>query len=158
AQSSNGGIGVPAGTLIINGGTNIVNTVIAGAGTSTITLNSGTMIVTNRVGTPGAGISTFTTPNSSLHVRLNGNSVITNFVVTTLTASGITTFSIDSVTNVNVTTTFPLISYASFGGSIANFALSSLPANFAGTLTNNTAAQRIDLIITHAPATPVIAS
>jgi hypothetical protein len=79
-------------------------------------------------------------------------------VANNLTASGVTTIAIDSIANVTTTTTFPLIKYGSFTGSIANFTLGSVPANFAATLTNNSGLNQIDLIVTHAPATPVIAT
>ena len=158
AQNTGTGTGVPVGTVNVNGGSLLVNTVIAGSGTSAITLNNATLIVTNQVGAPGAGIVTMATTNSAMHLSLHGSAIATNIVTTNLTASGITTISIDSVADVTTTTTFPLISYTSFNGSIANFAVGSLPANLAGSLVNNAAAKRIDLIVTHAPAAPVIGS
>ena len=158
AQSSGGGTGIPSGTLNVTGGTCLANTILAGTGSSAINLNSATLAVTNQAGTPSARISTFTTANSTIHLNLKGSAITTNVAVNNLTASGVTTISIDSIANVTTTTTFPLISYGSFSGSIANFTLGSVPANFAGVLTNNSGANQIDLIVTHAPATPVITS
>lgn len=158
AQSSGGGTGVPSGTLNITGGTCLASTILVGAGSGAVNLNSATLAVTNQAGTPSARISTFTTANSTIHLNLKGSAITTNVAVSSLTASGVTTIAIDSIANVTSTTTFPLISYGSFSGSIANFTLGSVPANFAGILTNNSGANQIDLIVTHAPATPVITS
>ena len=131
AQSSGGGTGVPSGTLNVTGGTCLANTILAGAGSSVINLNSGTLAVTNQAGTPSARISTFTTANSTIHLNLKGSAITTNVAVNNLTASGVTTISIDSIANVTTTTTtFPLISYGSFSGSIANFTLGSGSGEF----------------------------
>ncbi len=158
AQSSGGGLGVPVGTLNVNGGSCFANTILAGSGASTITLNNGTLAITNRAGSPTAEIGTVATTNSTIHLNIDGNAITTNIVVNTLAAGGVTTLSLDSVSNITTTTSFPLVSYSTFNGSIANFTLGSVPANLAGTLTNDTVNKQIDLIVTHAPATPVIAN
>lgn len=156
AQNTSTGTGVPVGIVNVNGGSLLVNTVVTGGGTSAINLNNGTLIITNRAGVPGAGLGTLGTASSSIHLRLNGSALGTNIVVTNLNASGLTTISIDAIANVTTTTVFPLISYTSFSGSAVNFSVGSLPANFAGTLTNNATAKRLDLVVTHASANPMI--
>jgi uncharacterized repeat protein (TIGR03806 family) len=158
AQNTSTGTGIPAGVVNINGGSLLLNTVVAGAGTSSIGLNNATMVLTNSIGTPAAGLGTLATTNSTVHMRLNGTTMSTNIFTTNIVAVGTTTISIDSLTGVNTTTALPLIRYTSFTGSAANFAVGSMPANYAGIVTNNTTAKRIDLIVTHAPATPVIGS
>ena len=158
AQNTGTGTGVPVGIVTVNSGSLLVNTVVAGSGTSAINLNNATLTITNRVAAPNAPLGTLGTTNSSIHVRLNGSALTTNIVAANLNAAGVTAISVDSIANVAVTTSFPLITYSTFTGSIANFTVGSLPANFAGTLTNNAAAKRIDLIITHAPANPMISA
>jgi len=148
AQQS--GTGTTTGTLNINGGVVLANSIIAGSGgTSTIALNGGTLIVTNT-----ASSGTLAAANSTLHLNLNGASVVTNIVVGSLIASGVNTIAIDSAANVSGVTNFPLIAYNSFAGSVAaNFVKGALPAGFSASLVNNSAQDRIDLVI--APSTTV---
>jgi hypothetical protein len=152
-NTSTGG-GIPSGTLSINGGTVIANSIIAGIGTSAIVLNGGALVLTNAAGTPGTAIGAFACTNSTLHLNLNGASVVTNIVVTNLIASGLNTIAIDSAANIGSAVTFPLVSYTSFNGSVAaDFTKGALPAGFSASLVDNSAQNRIDLVI--APSTTV---
>lgn len=155
-NTSTGG-GIPSGSLNINGGIVQVASIIAGKGASTIGLNSGTLILTNTAGAPGTPLGTFACTNATLHLNLNGAAVVTNIVVNNLMASGVNTVAIDLAANVNSTITFPLISYATFNGSVAaNFARGALPPGFSASLVNNPAQNRIDLVIAPgATVTPV---
>jgi hypothetical protein len=147
AQSTGGGTGVPSGTLSVNGGIVAANSIIAGSGSSTIALDNATLIVTNKAGAIGAPIGTFAITNSTLHVRLSGGAVGTNIVVASLVASGVNTFSIDSVVNVNSAVTFPIISYSGVAPSGSGFVKGTLPAGFSANLVNNTVQKRIDLVV-----------
>jgi hypothetical protein len=136
------------GTLNVHGGTIFANSIIAGGGISTITLNNATLVLTNTAGTPAAGIGILAITNSTLHLSLNGNTVVTNLVVTNLIASGVNTISIDSAANVSNPVIVPLMSYNSFAGSVAaNFVKGTLPAGFTASLVDNAAQHRIDLSI-----------
>jgi hypothetical protein len=80
-------------------------------------------------------------------------------VVTNLNAGGQTAIDIDSVTNVTGTNQFHLISYNAFNGSLANFALGTVPVRFTGVLSNNAVNHSIDLVVAKAPVlTPGISS
>lgn len=136
------------GTLNINGGTVLANSIIAGGGISSVAMDNGTLVLTNTAGSPDNAIMNFTMADSALHLNLNGNSNFTNICVTNLVAGGVSTISIDSVANVTTAKTFPLISYNSFTGSVAaNFIRGSLPAGFVAGLVDNSAEHRIDLSI-----------
>ncbi len=152
-NTSTGG-GNPSGTLNINGGNVQAASITAGSGASVITLNSGSLILTNAAGAPGAAIDGFACTNATLHLNLNGASVITNIVAANLMAGGVNVVVIDSVVNLGGPITFPLISYSSFNGSMAaNFVKGALPAGFSGSLVDDSTRNRIDLVI--APSTLV---
>ena len=153
AFDTGGGFSGQSGTLNIRNGTVLANTIVSGGGTNIITLNNATLAITNRVGTPGLGISLFAITNSTLHLNLNGSAIGTNIVVSNLLANGASTIVIDSVVNVSGSTTFPLIHYTGSSPANGNFVKGALPAGFAGNLVNNTAQKRIDLVV--APATQV---
>jgi len=148
------------GALNLNGGSVFANSIIAGGGISMVTMNGGTLVISNTAGAPAAPLTIFSVTNSSLHLDLNGSAISTNIVVTNLFASGINTVAIDSVANVSSATTFPLIAYSSFAGTVAaNFTKGALPPGFAGNLVNNTAQKRIDLVIApNATVTPRISA
>jgi uncharacterized repeat protein (TIGR03806 family) len=147
AMSSGGGAGVPSGTVNLNGGILVANTIVAGSGASALTLNHGTLILTNTAGSSAARLGTFTTSGATLRLRLNGSSLGTNICAATLNASGATSIVIDSVVNVSGMTTFSLISYAGTAPADGNFVKGTLPPGFSGHLINNTAQKRIDLAI-----------
>lgn len=109
---------------------------------------AGTLILTNTMGTLASAISTVQLTNSTLRLRVNGQSPFTNVVAVNLTAGGMNQIRIDSITNVNGLTTFHLVSYATFSGSVsANFTLTPLPANYTGALVSNSTNCTIDLIL-----------
>ncbi len=140
---------VAQGTLQVRGGTLAANNIQGGGGNARLLLTNATFFLTNSAGTANAGISALNTTNSTIHLRLNGNLIFTNIATINLAAAGLNVLAIDGVTNVSTTTVFPLISYSSFVGSIANFTLAPLPAGFAGTLLNNAANKTIELRLTH---------
>lgn len=119
-----------AGTLNVNGGTLIANLVTNGGGVGTINLTNATWQVSL---TPG--------------VTAYGNITVTNFNTGGPTNSVVVSFA-------TLPSTYPvtnrLVVYQSLGGAgIANLGL-TLPTggSYAGYLTNNTAANAIDLIVT----------
>jgi len=128
---TNGGTGAVAGTLNITGGTVMANTIIAGGGNSTITMNSGngqpaSLVISNNAGTLAAPIRNFTINDSSLTLpALNGGAVL---AVSNFTAGGSqNVINISSVPPIgSYPATFTLIS--SVTGSSGNFVLGTLPA------------------------------
>jgi uncharacterized repeat protein (TIGR03806 family) len=147
------------GTLNINGGTVRANSILNGGGIAAVTVNNGTLAITNSAGTPAKPLSAISLTNTMLRLRVNGNSVLTNIVVTNLLVSGVNTIRIDALTNVTTTTIFPLFAYTTLNGSVsANFALVPLPG-YTSSLIDNPGNQTIDLrLIPSASATPRFAS
>jgi hypothetical protein len=145
---TSGGTGAAStlGALNVSGGTVAAGNIVGGAGSSnTITISSGALLLTN---TAGPGIAAFSLTNSALHFNLNGAAGVTNLVVSNLTAVGLNTVWVDSVTNFSASNTFHLIGYATLTGSVpTNLALAALPDGYRGSLLENTAAQTIDLAI-----------
>jgi len=132
---TNGGAGVINGTLNINGGVVIANTIVSGGGVSTINVNAGsTLAISNSAGTLAAPIRFLALSDAALNVpALNAGSV----TVSNLTVGG-------SQNVINITAvppissypaTFPLISYQTGAG--GNFMLGPLPSaipNYSGSI------------------------
>ena len=138
------------GTLDINGGTVLANTITAGlnGAVSTITLeNNGTLVITNAAGTPAAPITVLNLNGGTVQLNANGAALVTNLVATTINASGTTTINVGSLAAALGLTTVPLISYTG-ADPFSNLVLGTLPAGFTGRLVDNTAASRIDLSLT----------
>ncbi|MBW8864795.1 MAG: hypothetical protein JF609_07705, partial [Verrucomicrobia bacterium] len=136
-----------SGTLNIRNGTVLANSILSGGGTNIITLNNAALVLTNRAGAPGAGISLFAITNSTLRLRLDGNAIVTNLVVSNLLASGVSTIAIDAIANVGSLITFPLVSYTGTSPATGSFVKGVLPPGYSGNLVNNTAKKRIDLAL-----------
>jgi autotransporter-associated beta strand protein len=147
-----GGVGAAttSGTLDINGGTVLANTIVVGTNnaTSTITLNGGTLIVTNTGGTPAAPLTTLNLNGGTLQLNVNGNSIVTNIVAITVNNSVATTIQIGSLANITGTVTFPLMSYTGTDPSTNNLSLATLPMGYTGSLVDDTANSSIDLSLT----------
>ncbi len=144
---------------IRNGGTVFANRIIVGAASTnnnTITLNSGTLVVTNGVGSPGSRPTTFAITNSTLRLNITG---ITNIFCTNLVSGGLT--NLISPDSVAVFASYPkqvvLIRYASqIGVGVTNFGLTNLPASAPGAyLSNNVANSSLDLVLPFDPR-PII--
>ena len=136
-----------AGTLNINGGLVLANSIIAGGGNATVTMNQGTLILTNTAGSPGARLTTFGAINSTLRLRLDGSAITTNIATANLIAGGANMIAVDSVFNVGSLTTFPIISYTGSTPADGTFVNGELPPGLAANLVNNTSQKRIDLVI-----------
>jgi autotransporter-associated beta strand protein len=133
---TNGGTGTIAGTLNLNGGTVVANSIVAGGGVSAINVNAnGKLVVLNSAGTLTAPIRVFSMSDGVLNVPAsNGGASV---AVSNLTVGG-------SQNLINITAappiasypaTFPLITYQSGAG--GNFALGFLPQAspaYAGTI------------------------
>jgi autotransporter-associated beta strand protein len=133
---TNGGTGVIAGTLNLNGGTVVANSIVAGGGVSTINVNSnGKLIVLNSAGTLAAPIRIFSMSDGTLNVPAsNGGASV---AVSNLTVGGSQNLiNIPAIPPIaSYPAIFPLITYQSGAG--GNFALGPLPSAspaYAGTI------------------------
>jgi hypothetical protein len=94
----------------VNGGTLAANRIIAAGGLSILNMNGGTLFLTNNAGQPGTPLASVNLTNSTVHLNLDGNLVGTNLVASALSAGGVTTLQIDSVTNITgAGASFPLL-------------------------------------------------
>lgn len=140
AQSAAGAnASLVSGTLNVTSGTVLAN-IFAGGGNSTVTVNGGSLIVSNNVGTAAAKLSTLNLVNASLHLKVNGSATAASVNAANVTASG-TTITIDSVANVTGQTNIHLISYTG-SDPYAGFSL-VLPSGYTGSLVDN--AGNVDL-------------
>ncbi len=144
---------------IRNGGTVFANRIIVGAASTnnnTITLNSGILVVTNGVGSPGSRPTTFASTNSTLRLNITG---ITNIFCANLVSGGLT--NLISPDSVAVFASYPkqivLLKFTSqFGAGVTNFGLTNLPASAPGAyLSNNVANSSLDLVLPFDPR-PII--
>ena len=148
------------GTLNVNGGTVLANRIVnGGGGTSAFALTSGSLVLTNTLGTPAAGLSLCAITNSILQLNIFA-APTTNIVATNLVVGGTTnTINIESLPAIgSYPATFRIIKYSAQAGSF-NLGLGTLPAaspSFAGYVTNNTANNSVDLVITTGPTPPVV--
>jgi len=161
--STTGGTGAAstAGTLNISGGTVQAGIILGDTnktGTSTINLTGGTLVVTNMAGTTGTPLTAVNLTGGTLVLDVNGSANVTNIVATTVSTSGaVTTINIASLTGAQTGVAYPLIAYTGtdpFG----NLTLAPLPAGYVGSLVDNSADSRIDLVLTTVPPSsrPVI--
>lgn len=129
------------------GGTNIVvdnATLDVALGNSQPTLPVASLTLDSQLVGPGnLGFSRLTFPWSA--PIINATNLIINAAATI----------VPPATTNYVVGEFPLVKYVSLGGSVdvTNLTLGTLPANVTAVLTNNTASQSIDLLVTSAPAT-----
>jgi hypothetical protein len=159
-----------AGMLIVTNGATVVcsNNIYktTANGVASLILSGGNLIMTSPSGTIGVEdgnpIDNFDLTNSTvtLSAALTADVVVANFDPDTATSS---TINVGTLPNITVyPTQLPLISYATAGGNVSlggnanlNLVLGSLPPSFpiafTGYLSNNTANNSIDLVITNGP-------
>jgi fibronectin-binding autotransporter adhesin len=133
---TNGGTGVINGTLNLNGGVVIANTIVSGGGVSAINVNYGsTLVVSNTTGTLAFPIGTFFMSSATLNVpALNTGAAV---VVKSLTGDeSPSVINISKISPVGAyPTTIPIIHYQSESGEY--FTLGSLPSGYSGTLVDD---------------------
>jgi autotransporter-associated beta strand protein len=139
-----------AGTLSINGGFVQAGNIVAGlnGSSSTISLVSGTLVVTGAAGAIGAPITALNLTDGILQLTANGDAP--SLVATTIAPNGTTTLNIGGIVNVSSHTTIPLISYTG-SNPFPNLALGSTPPGYVLTLVDNSGASTIDLEIVPPP-------
>jgi fibronectin-binding autotransporter adhesin len=150
--------GTTVGTLNVNGGTVLANHVINGGGvTSTFAMTNGSLVLSNTMGLPSAAISICAISNSTLRLTIFA-APTTNIVTTNLFTGGATNvINIDSLPAIGAyPATFHILKYSTQAG-VFNIGLGTLPTSspsFAGYVTNNSALNSVDLVVTTGPAPP----
>jgi fibronectin-binding autotransporter adhesin len=135
-----------AGTLSINGGFVQAGNIIAGVNgaVSTISLVSGTLIVTGAAGTVSAPITSLNLTDGILQLTADGNAPA--LVATTISPNGTTTLNIGSIVNVPYHTTIPLIAYTG-SDPFTSLSLGTTPPGYTVVLVDNVGSSTIDLEI-----------
>jgi hypothetical protein len=149
-----------ANASLVTGSINVTNgtvrgNIAAGGGNSILNLIHGTLAVSNNVGTSAAPLETLNLSSASLHLNANGNATGTNIVATTVTTSGTTTITIDSVANVSGPTTIHLLGYTG-ADPFTSLALAPLPSGFAGNLVDNPGMVDLSIDVSALPPSPTI--
>ncbi len=133
-----------------NGGTLIANVIRVGgvtklSGNNTITLNGGTLIVSNTIAGTDKALTSLTVQNGgTLTLFINGADTTPRVYTTNLVTSGLATIAIGDITGLTLPAQVPIIQYAS---GTPTFAL-SLPPGYSGALINNGPGSTIDAFIT----------
>jgi poly(beta-D-mannuronate) lyase len=157
ALSAPSAITAMRGTLNAIGATVFINGVTAGGGVSTVNVSGGALVISNAIASPGAALTALNVTNAVIHLNVDAAAVKTNIAVATLSAGGTSTIMLDAIANVTGTNTFPVLSYAAANGSVGpHFSLAPLPAGFSGTLVDNAAQKRLDVVIARVPVTPPV--
>ncbi len=148
------------GILQVTGGTVLANQISIGSAstaTNTITVNNGTLVISNTVGSPAHGVYTFSLSGSTL--QLNVLNATTNIVSQNFSTAG---SDIINISSAPIFSSYPavvrLITYSgSIGGSgYSALSLGSIPADLPGAfLSNDTANASVDLVVPNDPV-PVI--
>ena len=146
---------IPVGKLNIIGGTVAGDgDIIAGGGTSTITISNGVLGVTGVVGTPAAPLTTLALTGGTVQLSVDGSAAVAVVVATTITTSGVTTVDIGSVINVTGPATIPLISFAG-ADPYGSLSLGTIPDGCVAHLVDNPANSTVDLSIAMVNLNPV---
>jgi len=158
AQVASGGTpSLVSGTLNVTNGTVRAN-IVAGGGVSTINLVGGKLFpgtYGNTVGSSAFPLTTLNLSSASLHFRANGNSTVTNIVATTVTTSGTTVITIDSVSNVVSTVTNRLLAYTG-ASPFANLSLAAMPGGYTGSLVDSGGSIDLVVNVSAVPPSPTI--
>ena len=145
------GAALTSGTLNINGGLVQAGNIVAGAGSSsTIALNSGTLIVSGKAGTPLAPLTTLTLSGGTLQLSADGNAGVASLVATTINPNTPTTLNVGSIINVINPSTIPLISYVGTDP-FSILTPGTLPPGYVGTLVDDTVNSLVSLQLTVVP-------
>jgi autotransporter-associated beta strand protein len=151
-----GGVNVPTATLIVSGGTvNGAGTIATvGVATNAIVINNGGIInISGGIGASGALIGSVSVTNSTLALVASASP---NAFVSGLNVGGTTnTIGVSSMPAISsYPAQFPLIKYSTLSGdpTILGMQLPAASPSFQGYISNNVAAQTIDVVVTGGPA------
>ncbi|HWD94318.1 MAG TPA: autotransporter-associated beta strand repeat-containing protein [Verrucomicrobiae bacterium] len=143
-----------AGSIYLTGGALSAANIVNGGGATTIASTNGTISITGVAGSPAAPIGALTLVNSTLNFAAGPST--TNVFAGTFTTGGTT--NVINIASVLPSPAYPvtihLVKYTgSIGGAGYNFGLGSLPLLTSGHLSNNSANNSIDLVLTAGPLT-----
>ena len=143
-----------AGTINLNGGALVANSIVNGGGAAAINSTNGAITIGSQAGTPAAPIGLLALANSTLNLAVGPTS--TNIFAGALATGGTT--NIINITSVRPSPAYPvkitLIKYAgSIGGAGYNFGVGTLPLLTGGYVSNDTVNAAIDLVLTAGPLT-----
>jgi hypothetical protein len=148
---------LPVGTLNVGGGTITGSgNIVAGGGTSTLSINGGTLSLTGFAGVVGAPMGKVALTNATLQFSVNAGT--TNLVASSLITGGSSNvINIISLPPVSTPAQMTVIDYSnSISGAGFNFVLNTPVAGggFNAYLSNNIANSSVDLVFVSTPATP----
>lgn len=120
-------------------------------GTANITMNGGTLIVSNKIGLATNAIDAVTVADSTLTLNagLSASMYVTNLSAFG-TANTINVLSMPSF--FSYPAQFPLIAYTTASGDNNTFVIGTLPGTYQGYISNNALNLTIDVVITNGPA------
>jgi autotransporter-associated beta strand protein len=135
--------------ITINGGTLGVSNAMTSVNYMIVT-NSGALLLTNTFFRTPLTIGTLTASNATFHLSINGATLFTNIVVTSVLDAGPgITLAIDQVANLPVGMTFALISYTGTDPDPASFTVTGLPSGYtAGAVTVDTVNKLVTVTVT----------
>lgn len=142
-----------SGTLAIGNGTVLANSIIAGGGTSDVSLNGGLLVVSNTMGSAGSPLSSLSLDaGGTLQFAVANN--FTNAVVSNFSSDNSGMVSISALPIVLAyPSPYPLIACPGGGASGVKLAIGALPASYQGYISNDNSSM-IWLVITNGPALP----
>lgn len=148
--------GAPAttsGTLTISNGTVLANSIIAGGGTSDVSVNGGLLVVSNTMGSAGSPISSLSIDGGgTLQFAVANN--FTNAVVSKISSDNSGMIAISALPIVLAyPSQYPLIECPGGAASGVKLAIGSLPGSYQGYISNDNSSM-IWLVITNGPPTP----
>lgn len=148
--------GAPAsasGTLAISNGTALANSIVAGGGTSDVSMNGGLLVVSNTMGSAAAPLSSLSLDGGgTLQFRVANN--FTNAVVGQISSdnSGVVNISAMPIV-LAYPSQFPLIACPGSGASGVKLAIGALAGGYLGYISNDNSSM-IWLVITNGPPLP----
>lgn len=139
-----------SGTLDISNGTVLANSIVAGGGTSAVTMNGGLLVVSNTMGTPVAPLSSLTLDDGGT-MQFQAVNHLTNAAVSSLKGDNSGVISVGTLPVVLAyPSQYPLIYCPSGGASGIKFSVGTLPNSYKGYISNDNSSM-VWLVITNGP-------
>ncbi len=142
-----------SGTLAISNGTVLANSIIAGGGTSDVSMNGGLLVVSNTMGSTPAPLSSLSLiDGAALQFAVANN--FTNAVVSQISSdnSGVVNISAMPIV-LAYPSQYPLIACPGGGANRVKLALGALAGGYEGYISNDNSSM-IWLVVTNGPALP----
>ena len=142
-----------SGTLAISNGTVLANSILAGGGTSDVSMNGGLLVVSNTMGLPVAPLSSLSIEGGgTLQFAVANN--FTNAAVNSITSDNSGMVSISAMPIVLAyPSQYPLIACPGGGASGVKLAISAMAGGYEGYISNDNSSM-VWLVVTNGPALP----